>query len=186
MVGEKAIKGDFDLIHSKRDFDWLGPGAYFWESDPKRALEWAQWKFERGEINEPYVVGAVIDLRNCLDLVARENLELLHDAYVSFKALQEKAALPLPVNKTVPGSPDDDRILRYLDCAVIKHLHSILELESAEIRLVDPFDTVRGMFAEGEEVYPGCGFKNRNHVQIAVMNSDCIKGIFIPRPFPDF
>ena len=36
-------------------------------------------------------------------------------------------------------------------------------------------------FWEGEELYPNAGFKSQNHIQIAVLNPDCIKGIFLPR-----
>ncbi len=36
-TGLKAVNGEVELIQSDKDFDWLGPGAYFWESDPQRA-----------------------------------------------------------------------------------------------------------------------------------------------------
>jgi len=183
-IGTKAIGGDLDLLHSNKDFDWLGPGAYFWESDPQRALEWARWKAERGEIKDPFVVGAIIDLRNCLDLLVRENLELLRGTHSAFVSLQRKAGLPLPKNKSVPGQPNMDRVLRYLDCAVIKHLHSIMDSQPDEPGRVEPFDTVRGMFTEGSPLYPGGGFRRRTHVQIAVRQQQCILGLFIPRPYP--
>jgi hypothetical protein len=69
-VATKAIAGETSILQSKRDFDWLGPGAYFWESDPQRAMEWAHWKASRGDYSRPAVIGAVIDLRHCLDLTA--------------------------------------------------------------------------------------------------------------------
>ena len=75
-VGRRAIVEGGRLIRSEKDYDWLGPGAYFWESDPVRALEWATLRVERGDYASAFVIGAVIDLRNCLDLVARENLFL--------------------------------------------------------------------------------------------------------------
>jgi hypothetical protein len=183
-VATKAIAGEIDLLQSERDFDWLGPGSYFWESDPKRALEWAHWKASRGDYKEPVVVGAVIDLRNCLDLVNREDLELVKAAYTAFVGVQSKAGLPVPKNKSVPGAPNPDRILRYLDCAVIRHLHSILDAKTDDGLAVEPFDTVRGMFIEGKKLYPGSGFKAHSHAQIAVRNKDCILGVFRPRPYP--
>jgi len=76
-VGEKALTGNDELIHSDKKFDWLGPGSYFWESDPQRAMEWAEWKRDRGDYKEPFVIGAAIDLGNCLDLTSRDSLELL-------------------------------------------------------------------------------------------------------------
>ncbi|QTL02738.1 hypothetical protein J5J86_18450 [Aquabacter sp. L1I39] len=181
-VAERAIGGDTDLLQSNRDFDWLGPGAYFWESDPQRALEWAQWKASRGDYGTPAVVGAVIDLRNCLDLSSREDLALLRAAYDSFVRIRKASGLPMLENRSVPGDPNADRVLRFLDCAVLRHLHSILE--DAPEQSPEPFDTVRGMFTEGGEVYPGSGFREKSHVQIAVRNPQCIKGIFRPRPYP--
>lgn len=112
-IADRAISGEIELIPSNADYDWLGPGIYFWESDPHRALEWARENADRARIGEPAVVGAVIDLRNCLDLVSRESLELVALAHESFVALRQEAKLPLPENKKVRGRPDDDRLLRF-------------------------------------------------------------------------
>ena len=46
---------------------------------------------------------------------------------------------------------------------------------------IEPFDSVRGLFVEGGEVYPGSGFRSKTHVQICVVNPNCIIGCFIPR-----
>ncbi len=43
-----------------------------------------------------------------------------------------------------------------------------------------PYDTVRGPFWEGGELYPGSGISSKGHVQIAVSNLDCIMGYFRP------
>ncbi|AFL50665.1 hypothetical protein USDA257_c20830 [Sinorhizobium fredii USDA 257] len=133
------------------------------------------------------MVGAIIDLGNCLDLTVRENLELLSDAYRSFETARAKAGLDLPVNKDVRGVKDGDKLLRFLDCAVIKHLHQNIEDEAQQARqrgsepLFPPFDTVRGLFVEGEQVYPGGGFYQKTHTQIAVRTEACIIGVFHPR-----
>lgn len=172
---------------STEDFDWLGSGAYFWEGDPGRAQEWAQEKVKRGSYKKAAVVGAVIDLGNCLDLTVRENLDLLADAYSSFAAASAKAKLALPVNEDVRGAKVGDKLLRFLDCAVIKHLHENIEDEVRQARdtnltpVIFPFDTVRGLFIEGENVYPGGGFYQKTHTQIAVRNEANIKGVFRPR-----
>ena len=50
------------------------------------------------------------------------------------------------------------------------------------------FDTVRAAFLEGGELYPNAGFRMQNHIQISVLNPNCIKGVFLPRditPFPN-
>jgi hypothetical protein len=44
-----------------------------------------------------------------------------------------------------------------------------------------PFDSVRSVFYEGNELYPNAGFREKDHVQICVRNPNCIKGFFLPR-----
>ncbi len=150
-----------------------------------RVLEWAQWK----KFDEPFVVGAAIDLGNCLDLMVRENLDLLGSAYDSYVAQQKKSDLKILENKSTRDSkPGDDKKLRFLDCAVITHLHKILDDEqsapSSDLpAMVQPFDSVRGLFEEKPEVYPGSGFFKNTHSQIAIRNLGCIVEIFVPRKF---
>lgn len=179
-IAQKAVTDGAELLHSDRDYDWLGPGAYFWESDPKRALEWAEWKTQIGEYNEPSVIGAVIDLRNCLDLVSRDDTELFRAAHKSFIQLQAKSGLPIPRNRNPKGSKDKDRVLRYLDCAVFRHLHEIIDNLASEDVSIERFDTVRGMFVEGGKAFSGSGIYRKSHVQIAVRSPECIKGLFYP------
>lgn len=183
----EAIIGGGSMRQSEEDFDWLGPGAYFWEADPQRAQEWADAKVTRGAYKRGAVVGAVIDLGNCLDLTTRGDLALLADAYSSFERAQRIAGLALPKNRDPRGLSGEDKVLRYLDCAVIKHLHQNIEDDAREYRLrgetppIAPFDTVRGLFVEGGQLYPGGGFYSHTHTQIAVRNEACIKGVFTPR-----
>lgn len=178
-VAEKVVSGSEPLKASDKDFDWIGPGIYFWEADQQRALEWAQQ--HRARYPNPTVIGAVIDLRNCLDLTNRSDLELVRAAHESYAEAQQMAALPIAENESVPGKPDEDRLLRFLDCAVIKHLHYIIDNQIVSTDRLERFDTVRGMFTEGDDLYPGAGFKEKAHTQIAVVNSNCIKGFFFPR-----
>lgn len=177
-TAQKAVLEGVSILHSDRDYDWLGPGAYFWESDPTRALEWARWKKQIGAYKEPAVIGAVIDLRNCLDLVSRDDIELLRAAHKSFLQVQAKAGLPIPKNGNPKGAKDKDRVLRFLDCAVLRHLHEILDQLATSDPSIEKFDTVRGMFVEGGKAYAGSGIYRKSHVQLAVRNPACIKGIF--------
>lgn len=175
-IADRAVLHCAALLQSNKDYDWLGPGAYFWESDPKRALQWAHWKAGKGDYEKPAVIGAVIDLENCLDLVTQEGIEILSAAHQSFRKVRKLSDLPMPTNRSPKGMKDKDRILRYLDNAVFRHLHSIIDTETD----LPPFDTVRAMFVEGGRVYPGSGLHRKSHIQIAVRNSACIKGIFFP------
>lgn len=179
-MAERAVAGEQPILQSDRKFDWLGPGAYFWESDPKRAMEWAQWKASVGAYEEPTVVGAVIDLGNCLDLVSRADIELVREAHKSFVKLQQEAGLPVPSNGSPRGTKNKDRVLRFLDNAVLRHLHEMIDRLAEVDSTVEPFDTVRGMFVEGEKAFKGSGFYRQSHVQIAVRNPKCIKGVFFP------
>ena len=187
MVADSLLAGEA-IKPSDEIYDWLGPGAYFWEADPHRALEFAQERVERGKYAKAAVVGAIIDLGNCLDMSNRQNVELFRAYHGSFLAVQSLAGLPVPKNEDAAGDPHKDRLLRYLDRAVFVHLHNSIA-EAAKPRgrkkasrlLFEPFDTVRGVFFEGGPLYDGCGFHERTHVQIAVRNiEDCIIGVFKP------
>ena len=179
-TAQKAAADGVSILQSDKDYDWLGPGAYFWEADPVRALEWARWKVSRGEYAQASVVGAVIDLRNCLDLVSREDLELFRSAHASFSQLRTLSDLPMPENKNPKGSENEDRVLRYLDCAVFRHLHEMIERQGRKKPSIEPFDTVRGMFVEGGPIFKGSGIYRKSHVQIAVRNFACVNGLFFP------
>lgn len=178
-----ALHRELELQPSAKGFDWLGRGVYFWEADPVRALEWAQWKAARGDYSEPFVVGAVIDLGNCLDLVVRKNIGLLEDAYEGLKAEIQAAGGPFPKNRDVADDPFEDKLLRYLDYAVIEKVHATLDDAAAlGAPTVEPFDTVRGLFQEGGPAYPDGGIFAKTHTQIAVRNPRAIKGVFLPPP----
>jgi hypothetical protein len=165
-LGKCLLSGSKSFEPSNNDYDWLGPGVYFWESNPYRALEFAREKQKRGEgIRHPFVVGAVVDLGLCLDLTTKDSIENLRDAHRSLLGT-------IPTNSPRPvNGPKNWQ--RRLDCAVIKFLHLIRQNSGAE-----PIDTVRGIFTEGKPIYDGSAFLEKTHVQIAVTNLDCIKAIF--------
>lgn len=51
------------------NYDWLGTGVYFWEHGAKRALRFAHDQKKRGKVKNPTVIGALIQLGNCFDLL---------------------------------------------------------------------------------------------------------------------
>jgi hypothetical protein len=188
-VAEKVVSRQAQLTQSNTKYDWVGPGIYFWEADPLRALEWAKSRCAEGVYETPAVVGAIIDLRNCLDLLNRTDQELVRLAYNSLVSFYQGAELPLPQNLNSKKGGDKDRRARALDCDVITHLHEIMDFnpedEKALFDRIPHFDTVRGMFTEGSELYPGAAFYHQSHVQIAVRNPDCIRGVFFPPELDD-
>jgi hypothetical protein len=71
---------------------------------------------------------------------------------------------------------NEDLLKRYLDCAVIETIHQFNKDKKKP-----EFDSVRGVFFEGKDLYENAGFKEKNHIQIALRNPNCIKGYFVPR-----
>ncbi|WP_441286844.1 hypothetical protein ACSRUE_31625 [Sorangium sp. KYC3313] len=62
---------------STNDDDWPGHGIYFWEYAPQQAWWWARRRY--GE-DDAAVVGAMIHLGRCLDLLDPVNARLLGTA----------------------------------------------------------------------------------------------------------
>jgi len=175
-VGEAVLKGKVPhLATSANEYDWLGGGIYFWENDPRRAMEWAiagmnNPGITKGKITKPFVVGAVIELGHCLNLMSRHCIEELKVAHQLLVSASKAAGVPLPENK-------GGGFRRFLDRAVIETLH--LSREDAD-KEVPAYDTVRAAFREGEPAYEGAGFEEKNHIQIAVRDKARIKGYFRP------
>lgn len=175
-VFEAVLNSRTMLKPSKNDYDWLGSGIYFWENNLERAWKWAEDAAAnpRSSISEPAVLGAVIDMGYCLNLLDSNNIRLLGKAYESLSESYAFTGKPLPKNLNVKGNTD--LLLRKLDCLVIETLHKNRNL-SGEI----PFDSARGVFFEGGPIYPNSGFMAQSHIQICVRNPNCIKGFFAPK-----
>ena len=180
-VVEEVILGKTTLRTSHNNYDWLGHGIYFWENSPARALEYAKSlknnpKKSNHPIENTAVIGAVIDLGHCLDLTDYQNLSMIKDSYNSLVQSLKNQRLNIPQNK--PGGSKQDLLLRELDCAVIEYLHAIIGKDTNL-----EFDSVKGVFWEGKELFPNAGFREKNHIQICIRNPNCIKGFFLPREF---
>lgn len=177
-LAEQVVLGKTMLKESDHNYDWLGHGIYFWENNVDRAEQWAKEnsKLSNSSIKTPGVLGAYLDLGNCLDLTDSGSLQLLKIPYKTLKESVSLAGLAMPVNKDPMAVNSRDRILRKLDCAVISTLHELTHKAG-----LPAFDSVRGVFWEGSELYPGAGFREKNHIQIAIINPNCIKGFFLPR-----
>lgn len=106
-VGLKVLNGEDELLPSQNAWDWLGEGVYFWEQNPLRALEYAESSAKRTQFNKvpiktPFVLGAIIDLGNCLNLVESGSLEILSQAYKGLtQVIKAPAAGCLVIKKTI-------------------------------------------------------------------------------------
>ncbi len=156
-------------------YDWLGHGVYFWEYGADRAWRFAREQQRRGQVRRPAVVGAVLQLGRCLDLMDTRFTEQLASAFPDFEEGYTRKGVPMPVNR---GRTPDQK-LRYLDCAVMNWF-----LASCAER-GEPYDSVRGGFTEGEPAYAGAGIHRESHIQLSIRNPACIIGVFRPMEPPE-
>lgn len=169
-VYEHVLYDEKPMRKSENEYDWLGHGIYFWENNYQRALEWAQ---KSSKIKTPAVVGAIIDLGYCLNLTDSQSADHLRLGYALLKERCDLANIQLPEN--IPSKKGDDILLRNLDCSVIQQIHDY-NREANQLQ----FDSVRGIFTEGNAPYPGSAFKEKTHIQLCIVNPNCIKGYFSP------
>jgi hypothetical protein len=171
-VARKVIALKESLHPSQNPWDWLGHGFYFWEDSTARARRWAEDESkQRGSrIKHPAALGAVIDLGNCLNLADAEALKQVRATHAEYERLCDSAGIEKARNR------GPDLRARYLDCAVMESLHQLRREEGKS-----EFDTVRGFFTEGSELYPGAGFRELDHIQICVRSLKQIIGYFWPR-----
>ncbi|WP_038033695.1 hypothetical protein [Thermopetrobacter sp. TC1] len=172
-VAERLIRRRELFRRSENSYDWLGHGIYFWLENPRRACEWARERARLQKEFVPAVVGAIINLGNCLDLTTSAGIEHVKLGYLALKGDYAERGVPLPENSRA-HEKDGDRLIRRLDCVVINQTCQLLEDNGT------PVDTVKGIFTEGGWAYPGAGFKERTHTQICVRNPECILGVFYP------
>lgn len=177
-VADAVLRGRTkSLSASQNSYDWLGSGIYFWEHGPERAFDWAREisKLRPDRIKKPAVIGAVIHLGNCFDLLDRRYTSLLRGIFPAFESYLEKTGQPIPQNKAVSGR-DHDLVRRELDCAVLNWAIPFLEDQLGE-----RFHSVRGVFVEGESAFPGSRIYSKSHIQIAIRDAACIIGYFRPK-----
>ncbi|MEJ0106424.1 MAG: hypothetical protein WDO19_29485 [Bacteroidota bacterium] len=176
-IGLKILNGQTELIPSNNDWDWLGGGVYFWEQDPKHALDYAidvanGDQHNSGKIVTPFIIGAIIELGNCLNLVESQSLSIIKEAHIGLVKLYGELGKKLPTNRDA---------IRKLDCSVIRYIHQSRKEAGEQM-----YDTIRSAFDEGEKVYEGASFTSRHHIQVCVINETLIRGYFLPRPLEEF
>lgn len=108
------------------------------------------------------------------DLTDDHTSSILRRGYEMLKIKCETTDNDMPQNRS--GKSKTDILLRDLDCAVIQQIHEY----NSETKQPG-YDSVRGVFEEGEEVYPGSALREKTHIQLCIVNPNCIKGFFSPR-----
>lgn len=93
-----------------------------------------------GAISTPFVIGAIIELGNCLNLLEPNSISIVKEAHTSLKKMISESGQRMPVNKGAN---------RQLDCAVIQMVHETNKREN-----LTPYDSIRCAFVEGIPIYP--------------------------------
>lgn len=176
-VADNILNKKDNFKPSKNNHDWLGNGIYFWEGNLERAEEWAQ----ENKKGDRAVLGAMIDLGFCLDFLQPKFVKYMETSFEHYVKNNRSSTLlgvdepEMPKNIRF-GANDNYFKNRQLDCAVIRHLVQ----EAKEKVPPEPFDTVRCAFQEGEPVYDGAQIFKQTHIQIAVLNIESIRAVFLP------
>jgi len=191
-VRDQLLTNPNEFIKSNKPYDWLGHGMYFWENNYDRAMEWAENKKKRGDIETPAVIGAVLAIGRCFDLLDSQFIKMLKEYYDLMVIEYASIGHALPENKDLKFDKHKDKLLRNLDCGVIEFMHGSIEkniLAQEKERGYSSykmFDSTRGVFEESGPAFPGAGIKEKSHIQICVRNSNCILGFFLKREEIDF
>ena len=146
-AAQRILTTGFEV--SRNEYDWLGDGAYFFQDAPARALEWARQRFG----DDAAVVGAEIDLDDCIDLLDIPWHSQVRSAYPRYLAR---------LRETGESVPRQSAGAHRLDRNVMNYLIDLLTERGTRVA------SVRAAFAEGEPAFPGSALLSRSHVQIAV------------------
>jgi hypothetical protein len=126
-------------------------------------------------VKKPAVLGALINLGYCFDLLDTNYTQLLADLFPLYRQACEATGTLLPANLSPASQGSSDLILRRLDCAVIDWC-----LDFLEKRKKQHFHTARCLFSEGTPVFEGSKILAKSHVQVAVRDVTAIVGYFKP------
>lgn len=145
---------------SENDHDWLGHGVYFWEYAPQQAWWWAQKKYG----SDAAVVGALIRLGRCLDLLDPLNADLLRTAHRDLvQILKEDGQLPKANHNS----------LKYLDCSVFNYCFIKLRESGYAV------ESARAVFLPGRgRLWPRSGIFESSHIQLSIREPNNILAVW--------
>lgn len=142
--------------------------------------------------NNAAVIGAVIQLGYCCDFLDTRYTVMLKAYYELMAIAYKEADKFMPENIDLATDPHQGKLLRFLDCRVIEYMHQRIEDQHKNDKTergysdLKIFESARGVFIEGGEIYKGAGIFEKSHIQICIRNSNCIKGFFLPRKEVEF
>jgi hypothetical protein len=163
ILTSSGIQQPTDFLQSQNNYDWLGNGVYCWEYQPERALEWAQLRFGA---DNACVLEIDLTLGFCLNLVEPRFQQAIANHFKVIAEIADKTNFELPENE-IGG-----RNRHFLDRFVIESFCSVTESFSEH-----SYQTVRGIFGEGEPIFPGSCVLSQSHIQIAVRDISCVAAV---------
>jgi hypothetical protein len=152
FTARKLVAGESFGV-SENDDDWLGHGVYFWEFAPQQAWWWARRRYG----DDAAVVGSLVRLGRCLDLLDPSNTASLR------RAREDLERTLHATGRKVPSNANNHK---YLDCAVFNWLFEHLEGGG-------PIDSCRAVFVPLQagrmpRLWTRSGVFDGAHVQLSV------------------
>lgn len=153
---------------SENDDDWLGHGVYFWEYAPQQAWWWAERRYGANAA----VVGALVRLGDCIDLLDPSNAKLLRIAHDQLVATMKDAGKALPKNANTH---------KYRDCAVFNYLYEKLRGEGFAVEscraVFVPLVPKKGL----PRLWERSGVLDGAHIQLCVREANNILAVWSVR-----
>lgn len=143
-VGEKVLAGEIKLEAGDSHYGMLGKGVYFWENDFELAMKTIKLikklsPNRKHKINEPFVIGCVIDPGNCLDLTSSDGWAVLKDPEI-IAAARCLTKLPIPDDFHIGFGRDIQTRIKH--AALLDAFYSKLKRDNGR-----EIDTLRGTLA---------------------------------------
>lgn len=164
-TAEKLVAG-VPFGQSENDDDWLGHGIYFWEYAPQQAWWWAERRF--GE-EDAAVVGALVRLGRCVDLLDPSNAELLVQAHDDLELALGLVGQKLKNNANTH---------KYRDCAVFNYLFAKLEQSNLDVEstraVFVPLEAGKGL----PRLWGRSGVFRGAHIQLSVRDPNNILAVW--------
>ncbi len=165
----KIVSGEKEFNYSKNDDDWLGHGVYFWEYAPKQAIQWAERRYKKQK-RPVAVLGAMIRLGRCFDLLDPTNAKTLKTFNRKLVADMNKEKLKIPKNV---------RAHKRLDCLTLNAFYGAVENNSEPN---DSVDTCRAVYVPTQtqdRLWEQSWLYQDTHIQLCVRNTACILGVWM-------
>jgi hypothetical protein len=159
---DRLVAGE-DFEASDQDDEWFGKGIYFWEHAFKQAWWWAK---VHKKYAVPAVIGAVIRLGNCFDLLDPGNVLVLREFYNKMVEDMKANGITLPQNVQTH---------RMLDCAIFNYMYSDCEQAGK------PLDSARAVYVPTsplKRICKGSWISEETHIQICVRNPKSILAVW--------